>query len=214
MTGGLAGIGPFSTVEVTGAIGTSEPVPTAPGANGPTGWPQHPVAESLYETCVIAEPGAVTSEHADGSSVVECLHSYSPQREAQEVGGSIPPLRLHVEIPVTEEMWEAGCQAYGTSTSDFSVAEIYRAMAAVAPRGNGPGVAVEHYALKQHELNRMIADRDAWSARCAALMTELDKIAVVSAELSLISVRMRKRAETAEARLAERDASLHRAVGR
>lgn len=126
--------------DAPGARGEIGSQPTAPGANGPNGWPQHPVSESLYESC-IATRGAISELH---------------------------------------ETYFGG---------------LNRAIA--MQDTNAPRVLTEVEILR--------ADRDAWSARCAALMTELDKVAAVSAELSLMVVRMRKRAEAAEQRLSERD---------
>lgn len=139
--------------DAPGARGEIGAQPTAPGANGPNGWPQHPVAESLYESCIATQgkiPGTVSA-------------------------------------------------SLGIKESDFLV------------------LNVPDY-WKQRALSGE-ADRDAWSARCAALMTELDKVNGQLANTERLAamykeaadVFHRKNAEfchralTAEARLAERD---------
>lgn len=197
-----------------GAIGNMDAQPTAPGANGPNGWPQHPVTESLYETCIATQGKIDSVPPLPGEHWSSCATHNMP---AYPNG----PCDCGAEIPVTEEMERVGREtllSYGKTVGD-----MYCAMAAVAPRYDAHGrlaksdlpwiqtiIDDRDAALRRANensalLERTEIDRDAWSFRCAALMTELDKIAAVSAELSLMVVRMRKRAEAAEQRLSERD---------
>lgn len=183
---------------VVGATGSSEPVPTAPGANGPTGY-------RISGNRVATTPLPVVA--SDVSLYEPCIATQG----------------LSAEIPMTEEILGAAWRVAKKNAAyhvDLTVGlEFYRAMAAVAPRDAYASAIQEDYLA-------MTADRDAWSARCAALMTELDAVKGQLANTEGLAAMYKEAADvfhrkndelfhrvmTVEARLAERDASLHRAV--
>lgn len=141
-----------------GATGNMDAQPTAPGANGPNGWPQHPVADSLYETCIVTQ----------GASV-----------DIKSVGADLLP-----------------AIAYGAEiTQDGKL--------------RNPAWALYNLEQERDDLLSLVselrADRDAWSARCAALMTELDQLRAGGDQIIKEVKAWARRAVTAERRLAERD---------